>query len=94
MAWRQAPLRIWRRAAACSAERRSAASRAVRKCTTLSQVLGDNHACAFPSGNPPSPVAQGSSAVIVAGRPVARVGDVVGCGAQVILGAFTTEVGG
>jgi uncharacterized Zn-binding protein involved in type VI secretion len=56
-------------------------------------VVGDNHACAFPSGNPPSPVAQGSSVVLVAGRPVARVGDVVGCGAQVILGAVTTEVG-
>jgi uncharacterized Zn-binding protein involved in type VI secretion len=57
-------------------------------------VLGDNHACAFPSGNPPSPVAKGSTVVLVAGRPVARVGDVVGCGAQVIVGAFTVEVGG
>ena len=56
-------------------------------------VMGDNHACAFPSGNPPSPVAQGSSVVLVSGRPVARVGDVVGCGAQVIMGAISTDVG-
>ena len=57
-------------------------------------VLSDNHACAFPTGNPPSPVAKGSTTVLIGGLPAARVGDIAGCGAQVILGELTVEVGG
>ena len=48
----------------------------------------------FPSGNPPSPVALGSTVVLIAGRPAARIGDIAGCGAHIIVGAFTVEVGG
>lgn len=57
-------------------------------------VFSDNHVCAFPSGNPPSPVAKGSAVVRIGGRPAARIGDIAGCGAHVIVGAFTVEVGG
>jgi uncharacterized Zn-binding protein involved in type VI secretion len=56
-------------------------------------VLSDNHACAFPAGNPPSPVAVGSSTVLIGGLPAARLGDSAGCGATIILGEFTVEVG-
>lgn len=56
-------------------------------------VLSDNHACAFPTGNPPSPVAQGSSTVLIGGMPAARLGDIAGCGANIILGEFTVLVG-
>jgi len=56
-------------------------------------VVSDNHVCAFPSGNPPSPVALGSTVVLIGGRPAARVGDIAGCGAHIIVGAFTVEVG-
>ncbi len=55
-------------------------------------VLSDNHACAFPTGNPPSPVALGSSTVLIGGKPAARLGDSAGCGATIILGEFTVEV--
>jgi len=55
--------------------------------------LSDNHACAFPAGNPPSPVAVGSSTVLIGGLPAARLGDSAGCGATIILGEVTVEVG-
>jgi uncharacterized Zn-binding protein involved in type VI secretion len=56
-------------------------------------VLGDNHVCAFPAGNPPSPVAAGSATVLVGGMPAARLGDTAGCGAAIILGELTVEIG-
>ena len=56
-------------------------------------VLSDNHVCAFPSGNPPSPVAAGSATVLIGSLPAARLGDVAGCGASIILGALTVEIG-
>lgn len=57
-------------------------------------VVSDNHACAFPAGNPPSPVAVGSTSVLIGGLPSARIGDVAGCGAPIILGEPTVLVGG
>jgi uncharacterized Zn-binding protein involved in type VI secretion len=56
-------------------------------------VMGDNHACGFPSGNPPSPLANGSPTVLIGGQPAARVGDSAGCGASIVTGALTVEVG-
>jgi uncharacterized Zn-binding protein involved in type VI secretion len=56
-------------------------------------VLSDNHVCAFPSGNPPSPVAVGSATVLIGGLSAARLGDTAGCGANIILGELTVVVG-
>jgi uncharacterized Zn-binding protein involved in type VI secretion len=56
-------------------------------------VLSDNHVCSFPSGNPPSPVSVGSTTVLIGGMSAARLGDVAGCGANIILGELTVEVG-
>ena len=55
-------------------------------------VLSDNHVCAFPTGNPPSPVASGSATVLISGRPAVRLGDSAVCGAAIITGAFTVDV--
>lgn len=60
-------------------------------------VLGDVHACAFPppaGPHPPNPVALGSATVIIGGKPAARAGDPTGCGAMILIGLPTVEVGG
>jgi uncharacterized Zn-binding protein involved in type VI secretion len=58
-------------------------------------VLGDLHTCALaPTPHPPTPLAVGSVTVLIGGRPAARVGDLAGCGAPIVLGAFTVEIGG
>ncbi len=60
-------------------------------------VLGDTHACAFPSPvspHPPTPVVVGSASVLIGGKPAARVGDATGCGATIIAGAPTVLLGG
>jgi uncharacterized Zn-binding protein involved in type VI secretion len=44
--------------------------------------------------HPPSPFPPGSTSVLVNGRPALRVGDMSGCGAPIVTGAFTVVVGG
>lgn len=62
-------------------------------------VLGDNHICSMPpppgpGPHPPSPIAMGSATVQAGGKPVARMGDISGCGAPIIMGDPTVLVGG
>jgi uncharacterized Zn-binding protein involved in type VI secretion len=59
-------------------------------------VVGDTHACSFPPPppHPPSAIVNGSATVLIGGRPAARVGDMAGCGATVVSGAWTVEIGG
>jgi uncharacterized Zn-binding protein involved in type VI secretion len=59
-------------------------------------VVGDLHACSFPppTPHPPTPIVKGSATVLIGGRPAARVGDTAGCGAPIIVGAFTVMIGG
>jgi uncharacterized Zn-binding protein involved in type VI secretion len=60
-------------------------------------VVGDAHACSFPSPvspHPPTVIALGSTTVNIAGRPAARVGDTAACGAPIVSGAATVTIGG
>jgi uncharacterized Zn-binding protein involved in type VI secretion len=36
----------------------------------------------------------GSATVLIGGRPAARLGDTAGCGAPIVVGAFTVVIGG
>lgn len=59
-------------------------------------TIGNPHTCAFPPPAPPHPpsaVLRGSATVQIGGRPAARVGDVVGCGAVIVTGAFDVLIG-
>ena len=60
-------------------------------------VVGDTHTCSFPppaGPHPPSPIVMGSATVLIGGRPAARLGDTAGCGAPIVVGAFTVMIGG
>jgi uncharacterized Zn-binding protein involved in type VI secretion len=60
-------------------------------------VMGDNHACSMPptaGPHPPTPIVKGSATVFIGGRPAARMGDMSGCGAPIILGMPLVEIGG
>ncbi len=60
-------------------------------------VVGDTHACAFPppaGPHPPTPIVLGSATVLIGGMPAARLGDIAGCGATIIAGLPTVEIGG
>lgn len=59
-------------------------------------VVGDMHACSFPSTtpHPPTPFPAGSTSVLIGGKPALRVGDMAGCGAPIIVGEFTVMIGG
>jgi uncharacterized Zn-binding protein involved in type VI secretion len=60
-------------------------------------VVGDTHACAFPppaGPHPPNPIVVGSATVLIGGMPAARLGDPTGCGATIIAGMPTVEIGG
>ena len=60
-------------------------------------VQTDLHVCEFPpptGPHPPSVFVLGSTTVLIEGRPALRMGDVAGCGAAVIFGAPTVEIGG
>jgi uncharacterized Zn-binding protein involved in type VI secretion len=63
---------------------------------TPAAVMGDTHTCSFPPPpqHPPSAIVAGSSTVLIGGRPAARVGDLAACGATVVSGAWTVEIGG
>ena len=57
-------------------------------------VVGDMHACVINPGHPPTtPFTVGSTTVMVGGRPAIRRGDVCGCGAGVLLGLPTVNIG-
>lgn len=60
-------------------------------------VVNDMHTCAFPplaGPHPPNPITKGSATVTIGNMPAARVGDPTGCGATIILGMLTVEIGG
>jgi uncharacterized Zn-binding protein involved in type VI secretion len=59
-------------------------------------VVGTMHTCAFPPPppHPPTPVAKGSTTVYIGGRFAARVGDTAACGAPIIAGEMTVQIGG
>ncbi len=59
-------------------------------------VVGDMHACSFPSPapHPPTPFPMGSTTVLIGGKPALRVGDIAGCGEQIIVGECTVIIGG
>jgi uncharacterized Zn-binding protein involved in type VI secretion len=58
--------------------------------------VGDVHTCAFPppAVHPPTPLAKGSLTVLIGGRPAIRMGDLAGCGAPIVFGLPTVEIGG
>jgi len=60
-------------------------------------VVNDTHVCTFPplaGPHPPNPIILGSATVLIGGMPAARVGDPTGCGATIISGMPTVEIGG
>ena len=59
-------------------------------------AMGVVHTCSMPSPagpHPPSPIAKGSKTVFFGGKPAARVGDTAGCGAPILKGALTVQIG-
>ena len=60
-------------------------------------VLNDTHVCALPplaGPHPPNPIIVGSSTVTIGGMAAARVGDPTGCGATIVAGMPTVDIGG
>ncbi len=60
-------------------------------------VAGDTHVCSMPplaGPHPPTPITGGSKSVLLGGSAAARVGDSAGCGATIVSGAPTVEIGG
>jgi uncharacterized Zn-binding protein involved in type VI secretion len=58
----------------------------------LAARKGDLHSCPIP-GHGVTPITSGSDSVIVEGRPIARIGDTVGCGAIINSGSPDTLAG-
>ena len=59
-------------------------------------TVGTLHICSFPppAVHPPTPIVPPcSTSVLIGGMPAARMGDMAGCGAPIILGAFTVLIG-
>jgi len=57
----------------------------------------DKHVCLLPptaGPHPPSTIAKGSGTVLINNLPAARQGDMAGCGAQIVKGALTVQIGG
>jgi uncharacterized Zn-binding protein involved in type VI secretion len=54
----------------------------------------DMHVCTIPQPHPPSTFSVGSATVLIGGRQALRMGDVAGCGAQIITSAGTVVIGG
>jgi uncharacterized Zn-binding protein involved in type VI secretion len=60
-------------------------------------VVGDMHACALPpkaGPHPPNPFVKGSTNVRIGGRSALRLGDPAGCGATIVTGFATVQIGG
>lgn len=59
-------------------------------------VMGDQHVCAFPppAVHPPTPLVKGSATVLIGDRPAARMGDSAGCGAVIVGGEISVQIGG
>lgn len=60
-------------------------------------VMGDTHTCAMPpptGPHPPSPLVKGSATVLIGGRAAVRMGDLAGCGAPIVAGLATVQIGG
>ena len=58
-------------------------------------VLNDIHTCGMPPPHAPtaSPFLLGSATVLIGGIPAVRVGDKCGCGASVLKGEPTVDIG-
>ncbi|WP_373986952.1 PAAR domain-containing protein [Duganella sp. BuS-21] len=59
--------------------------------------VGDLHTCMLPpvaGPHPPTPVVKGSATVLINNMPAARMGDSSGCGAVILMGAATVQIGG
>lgn len=59
-------------------------------------VQGTLHICALPplaGPHPQTPIASGSSTVLIGGRHAARMNDKAGCGAVIIAGATSVLIG-
>jgi uncharacterized Zn-binding protein involved in type VI secretion len=55
------------------------------------------HACSFPPPppHPPTPIVPpGCPTVLIGGQPAARLGDMSGCGAPIVMGCPTVLIGG
>ena len=54
------------------------------------------HLCSFPPPvvHPPTPFVPGSLTVLIGGSPALRMGDTSGCGAPILVGSPTVEIGG
>ncbi len=60
-------------------------------------VMADMHVCAIPPNTPHATVSifpMGSPTVLIGGRFALRVGDMCLCGASVIIGEPTVQIGG
>ena len=60
-------------------------------------VAGTIHICSLPplaGPHPQTPIASGSSSVLIGGRPAARMHDKAGCGAMIVAGATSVLIGG
>jgi uncharacterized Zn-binding protein involved in type VI secretion len=57
-------------------------------------VAGDMHSCPIVPPHPPvSPFPIGSATVLIGGRPALRTTDTCACGAMVVVGAPTVQIG-
>jgi uncharacterized Zn-binding protein involved in type VI secretion len=57
----------------------------------------DKHTCAFPpvaGPHPPNVIGPGSKTVLINGLPAARAADLCGCGAAILGGSITVQIGG
>lgn len=59
-------------------------------CNLPAAVVGDVAVCV----GPPDSIAQGSSTVMIGGKPAARMGDTCAHGGAIVLGAPTVLIGG
>jgi uncharacterized Zn-binding protein involved in type VI secretion len=60
-------------------------------------IAGDGrtvHICGLTPPHSPSLFSMGSTTVFIGGRPALRLGDLAGCGAPIITGAFNVLIGG
>ncbi len=58
---------------------------------------GDDHTCLLPplaGPHPPNKVIAGSATVLIGGLGAARQGDLTGCGASILVGVPTVQIGG